>query len=338
MSQDFSVKFHKESEQAKKKRVRRYNLYWLRRSILFIFLLLMIFSVGYWLYKSDDFKAEIISLLDWKSKNTDTKGKPVKPQIKEYVKPEVSTVKVTTEIKRVQDEKEKYLGSKIIMGDTVQGYYGMSVSQWQHIVDWKTFFVKNDSMLVKFILIKATQGDTAVDKQFHQNWKSVAGKGLNIGAFHIFDPTVNALKQAKNYIKNVNLKKGNFVPVVKVETNYRKSLLVHEEGIDKKLNLLKTFLEELEKNYGVEPVVFTSHRFYLDCLKDKLLHQKYMFACYNNKPFFTMLSSVNGDAPFAPYVYVWQYNYKDKVCGVKTTVRKNFVPRNKYQKLIISTN
>jgi lysozyme len=140
--------------------------------------------------------------------------------------------------------------------------HGIDVSRYQQMIAWdavKAMQVKN--IKLGFAFIKATEGIGNTDPQFYRNWKKSKDAGIIRGAYHFFLTTKDARMQAENFIKAVDLKPGDLPPVLDVEqTNGMSKDLIKKE--------LKTWLEIVENNYHVKPIIYTFIDFYKQNLGD----------------------------------------------------------------------
>ena len=105
--------------------------------------------------------------------------------------------------------------------------HGIDVSKYQQTISWdavKEMKVKN--IALGFVFIKATEGIANTDPQFRRNWKKSKQAGMIRGAYHFFLATKDGKEQAQNFIKVVELEKGDLPPVVDVEQTYGENLTV----------------------------------------------------------------------------------------------------------------
>jgi lysozyme len=135
--------------------------------------------------------------------------------------------------------------------------HGVDVSRWQDEIDWTGLKAKKrngDTLSFQFAFIKATQGVWMEDPLFRDNWKAARKNHIIRGAYHYFVPGADAKKQAKNFISSVDLFKGDLPPVVDVEETRGKSkkYIVAQ---------LKIFIAEIEKKYGVKPLIYSNISF-----------------------------------------------------------------------------
>lgn len=140
--------------------------------------------------------------------------------------------------------------------------HGIDVSRYQQMIAWdavKAMQVKN--IKLNFAFIKATEGIGNTDPQFRRNWKKSKDVGIIRGAYHFFLTTKDARMQAENFIRVVDLKPGDLPPVLDVEqTNGISKELVKKE--------IKTWLDIVENNYHVKPIIYTYIDFYKQNLGD----------------------------------------------------------------------
>ena len=134
--------------------------------------------------------------------------------------------------------------------------HGIDVSKYQQTIAWDAV----QAMQVKkiklgFAFIKATEGIENIDPQFRRNWKKSKDAGIIRGAYHFFLATKDGRLQAESFIKAVDLKPGDLPPVLDIEQSYG----VSKEVIKKEI---KTWLEIVENNYQVKPIIYTNIDFY----------------------------------------------------------------------------
>ena len=138
-----------------------------------------------------------------------------------------------------------------------EGYsvYGIDVSHYQREIDWK--LVRENE--VAFAFVKATEGRSLRDRQFQNNWEGAGAAGIVRGAYHFYLPHLDAELQAENFISTVTLSAGDLPPVLDVEVRGKKP-------VDQLRKDLKVWLDQVEKAYGVKPVIYTGYKFYVDYL------------------------------------------------------------------------
>ena len=133
--------------------------------------------------------------------------------------------------------------------------FGFDVSEYQGKISWEETKIIEDTFQLKFVLIRATAGKDKVDSRFKQNWKSSKENGLIRGAYHYYRPNENSIQQATNFIKTVNLQKGDFPPVLDIEN------LPKTQSIDSLKVGLKRWLTKVGNHYNVKPIIYSADEF-----------------------------------------------------------------------------
>jgi len=130
-------------------------------------------------------------------------------------------------------------------------HHGIDVSSHSGAVDWKAVRGEGHS----FAFIKASEGVDLADPDFGTNWRAAGDAGLVRGAYHFYVTEDDPEQQARLFIATVDLEPGDLVPVVDIE------LIGH--GTPSGLaDRLRRFLELLEQRYGVQPIIYTSPKFW----------------------------------------------------------------------------
>lgn len=139
---------------------------------------------------------------------------------------------------------------------STEAIIGVDVSEYQDKIDMKKISEQN----VSFVYIKATEGSSYQDACFRENWKNAHDCGLPAGAYHFFSFDSSGKTQAQNFIAAVGDLKGDLIPVVDFEYYGDKQKSPPDK--EKVLRELHTFLELLEKEYGVKPMIYTLKNIY----------------------------------------------------------------------------
>jgi len=134
--------------------------------------------------------------------------------------------------------------------------HGIDVSKYQEMIAWDAVSAMQVRRIkLGFVFIKATEGIGNVDPQFKRNWKKAKDAGMIRGAYHFFLSTKDGRMQAENFIKTVDLRTGDLPPVLDVEQTYG----VPREVIKSEM---KEWLNIVETNYNVKPIIYTNIDFY----------------------------------------------------------------------------
>jgi len=183
---------------------------------------------------------------------------------------------------------------------------GLDVSNHQGKIDWENVDEK-----YKFIFVKATEGDTFVDKQFLINAESVKKTGRILGAYHFFHFNYKGIDQADNYINTA----GDIIdlpPVVDFEFSgnpgdYNKEKLLEE---------LRNCINRLEEHYKHDVIIYTTNVAYKNIIKDN----------FNNPIWFrSIIFPLNKKIK---NVRFWQYHNSARIIGIKEKVDLNVFKGN----------
>ena len=154
--------------------------------------------------------------------------------------------------------------------------HGIDVSKWQDEIDWTHLQARttgDDTLQFQFAFIKATEGLWLEDPLFEDNWKQAKKNKIIRGAYHYFLPRYNPKAQARNFISNVKLNRGDLPPVIDVEETGGKS----KKEI---VNQLKIYIKELEFHYKTKPIIYSNINFIENYLADDFKNYKFWVAHY----------------------------------------------------------
>ena len=128
---------------------------------------------------------------------------------------------------------------------------GIDVSHYSGAVDWEQVKAAGYT----FAYVKATEGIDNPDASFADHWRRLAEVGLHRGAYHFYVTEDDPEEQARFFLSVAKPGPGDLAPVVDIE------LIGHgtQPGVAERL---RTFLEVLERETGVRPIVYTSPRFW----------------------------------------------------------------------------
>ena len=177
---------------------------------------------------------------------------------------------------------------------------GVDVSSYQADIDMN----KLKEQKIEFIYMKATEGSNSQDDRFAENWENAKKAGLLSGAYHFFSYDSEGRTQAENFIKTVGPDlDGRLLPAVDVEYYGDKEQNPPEK--EDVIRELKIFLDILEKEYGVKPLIYTRPDLYDKYLKGEFdEYKKWISSLY------TPLSWNYKDD-----WYIWQYLNRGELEG-----------------------
>ncbi len=187
--------------------------------------------------------------------------------------------------------------------------FGIDVSKHQGNIDWKRVSrMSSNGIKLDFVFIKATEGITRQDHKFETNWNQARQNGILRGAYHFYYPSRDADMQADNFIKVVKLTKGDLPPVVDIEYSNGKTA-------KKICTDLKVFIERIEKQYDVKPIIYTNINFYNTYLVGSFDDYPLWIAGYfDHDRFYNEFTT--------PWI-LWQHSERGKVDGIRGNVDFN---------------
>lgn len=155
---------------------------------------------------------------------------------------------------------------RAIYGETdyPEGYeiHGIDISHYQGHIDWREL---QDATIqgypVRFVIMKATEGSSRVDKNFSANFYNAREHGFIRGVYHFWSNNSSPREQAQFFLNNVKLLQGDLPPVLDVE-HKPKNVSVEDFQQD-----VLTWLHIVEDHYHVKPIIYTYYKFktkYLD--------------------------------------------------------------------------
>ena len=185
--------------------------------------------------------------------------------------------------------------------------HGIDVSRYQQNINWAD--VKNmqvENIKIGFAFIKATEGVDKVDAQFQRNWLHAEEENIPKGAYHYFVANKSGKAQANNFIEIVKLKQGDLPPVLDIEDANGSTIIDMQQKI-------KDWLEKVEDQYKVKPIIYTNIFFY----------NKYLKGVFDDYPFWIAHYLQPGKPGIDRGWTFWQHSESGHVNGIKTTVDFN---------------
>jgi lysozyme len=185
--------------------------------------------------------------------------------------------------------------------------HGIDVSHYQSFIHWPAVAsMEVKDVKIGFSFIKATEGVTRVDRQFKRNWRKAEVANVPKGAYHFFIAGKSGKEQAENFIRTVKLKQGDLPPVLDIEQLYGVNPARMREEI-------KEWLQIVEDNYDVKPIIYTSVSFYEDYLGKEFDDYPLWIAHYKER---------NRPRIKRPWIF-WQHNEEGRVNGITSKVDFN---------------
>lgn len=184
--------------------------------------------------------------------------------------------------------------------------FGIDVSRYQGVIDWRE--VKKDER-VTFVYLKATESTGLVDRTYKRNLREARRVGLPVGVYHFFSPKTSAHQQLANFMKAVDPRTQDLIPIVDVEVAPRR-----KSQVNAFLKRLRSFVNGVEKYFGCKPMIYTSQNFYKEFLAGKFTDCPIMLAKYSEG-----VPDVGEDIRFL----VWQFTASGRIRGIKGNVDRS---------------
>lgn len=198
--------------------------------------------------------------------------------------------------------------------------YAVDISKYHKDIVWDSLMVLTDARghtissiksahgihRVRYVMIKATEGEWHRDVLFADHWKRSAEAGYRRGAYHFFRSSKSPEKQAENFIRTVgNIRHRDLPPILDVET-------VHYGCSNAELNRrMLVWLGIVEKHYGRRPVIYTG---------DSFLRERLSPEIYERYPvWIARYGSGEGlEPPCFKNWFMWQFSDRATVYGIPT--------------------
>ncbi|MEM9667467.1 MAG: GH25 family lysozyme [Pseudomonadota bacterium] len=188
---------------------------------------------------------------------------------------------------------------------------GVDVAHYQGHIDWAELAGDDTA----FAYIKATEGVSLIDPRFEDNWAGARRVGLLRGAYHFFTSCQTGRDQAQHFLAVVPDSDGVLPPVLDVEQN--KPCTDYADTDLPMTDAVTEFLDAVEAERGVRPVIYTNKRFYNEHFSGSLAHEAYW------------LRSLNGEPDYGPGSWLfWQYTDKGRRRGISGSVDLNVFAGN----------
>lgn len=187
-----------------------------------------------------------------------------------------------------------------------EGYDGIDVSKHNGVIKWKE--VAMDKR-IKFVFIKATEGDGYVDPLYRRNMKGAKNAGLRVGSYHFFTSKSSATAQFEHFHKTVKKSEQDFVPVLDVEELGIRGVWEGQQLQDS----VKAFADLVKRYYGKYPIIYANEHFYNRELGHAFNRYYLFIANYRVKP------DVDGNGKHN----IWQYTERGHLHGIGEYVDLN---------------
>ena len=158
---------------------------------------------------------------------------------------------------------------------SAKAVWGVDLSHHQGVVNWKEI----NSSKPKFAFLKVTEGISHTDRKYKKYIKEIRSRNILVGSYHFFSHRTSGKKQAKHFIRHIDFKKGDLPPVIDAE-NSRK--MPAKSKVSKEL---LAFIETVENELGVKPIIYCTDAYYNKYLKGNLTGSYVLWICdFRNEP------------------------------------------------------
>lgn len=184
--------------------------------------------------------------------------------------------------------------------------FGIDISHHQGKIDWDNLLKKEHyDTIIHFVYCKATEGSDHIDTRWEKNRAELQKLAVPNGAYHFFLPKSAPLPQAKHFLNHWKKSDLDLPPVLDIET----------EGFsdDDLRAKMKIWLEEVEKQTGMRPVIYTSLNFFETKFMDHFKNYKFWIAAYSRRP----------DCIEDSRIIHWQYSETGELPGIDEKVDFN---------------
>lgn len=198
-------------------------------------------------------------------------------------------------------EKSHEGNRKDLAYDAKNAVWGIDLSHHQGHINWDKLCKNNKPY---FAFFKVTEGVSHKDTRFSKYIKQAREKEIRVGAYHFFSYSSSGKNQALHFLKHAQLQKGDLPYVLDAE--YKRKMPKQQKVSTE----IKAFLETVEKQTGVRPIIYCEQDYYNKYIKNEIEKDYPLWVCdFRRKPTFNHS--------------FWQKSDKFKLAGVSGRVDFN---------------
>ena len=205
-----------------------------------------------------------------------------------------------------------------------QRVYGMDISHHQNKIDWNNLSIYCNSegvanagkhkktqyrQPVFFVYVKATEGADYIDPTYAIRVIEAERHGVTKGAYHFFRIASDIKEQVKNFVNTVSWTKGDMPPALDVEDEK----MLTSMGTERLLTWVYTWLEDVESQMHVRPIIYTT-----EGIRDKYLKKDPRFNKYQ-----CWIARYREKEPENKVWRIWQFTETGRVSGYKGPIDGN---------------
>lgn len=184
--------------------------------------------------------------------------------------------------------------------------FGIDISHHQGKIDWDQLMrVEHFDTIIDFVYCKATEGSTYLDSEWENNRKTLNNLGIANGAYHFLSTKKLPRPQVAHFLSYWKKREVDLPPVLDVETEG-----FSDDDLRAKMTI---WLEEVEKQTGMRPIIYTSLNFFETKFQNYFPDYKFWIAAYTQEP-----GSIDD-----PRIIHWQYTEAGILPGINEEVDFN---------------
>lgn len=132
---------------------------------------------------------------------------------------------------------------------------GVDVSYWNASVDWSEVSAAG----MKFVFVKASEGESYVDPTFRKNWEGTKTAGMLRGAYHFFRSNADPGRQADCFINALKATgdMGDLPPAIDLESN-------DGQPNQRVISRAKAWMDRVQSAVNKRPIIYSSQYFLQD--------------------------------------------------------------------------
>ncbi|HEY59630.1 MAG TPA: hypothetical protein G4N92_02930 [Anaerolineae bacterium] len=117
-------------------------------------------------------------------------------------------------------------------------------------IDWLNINTNH----IRFVYIMTTEGSSVENNSYKFNYQEAKKAGLLVGSYHWLHPRSDSKQQADFFCRTARNEKGDLPPAVCLE--------LHKPYSNDFEDRLQSFLEQVENQVGMKPVIYTSEKYW----------------------------------------------------------------------------
>ncbi len=180
---------------------------------------------------------------------------------------------------------------------------GIDVSAHNGNMDFYKLFQNKG---LKFVFIKATEGESLKDKNFNLNYTKAKKAGFKVGAYHFFKFNKNGKIQAINFLQSIKTKSLDMPLVIDIEKHSNNYPNITIAQIRQRLKDMITHLT----SSGYNIIIYTNKNGYNDYIKGYFDKYPLWICSFTNPP-------INSNWLF------WQHSHQGHLYGYNNDIDLN---------------